>query len=58
MLTILVVLLIVTMFLWGLAKAGAVQVNTDWMAFIAVLILALIVVLFGYGVLVPQRVPL
>ena len=40
------------MLLWGLSKTGAVAVNSDWLAFIAVLILGLVVFLVGGGVIV------
>lgn len=52
LLTILLVCFVVVLLLWGLANTGAVQANTGWIAFIAVLILGLVVFLVGGGIVV------
>ena len=55
MFLVLLVIFIVVMLLWGLSKSGAVAVNGDWMAFIAVLILGVVVFLYAGGVIVVDR---
>jgi hypothetical protein len=54
LLIILLVIFVVVMLLWLMAKTGAIAANTDWMAFIAVLILGVVVFLVGTGVIVEK----
>jgi len=44
------------MLVWFLAKTGALTANTDWLAFVAVLVLGVVVFLVGAGVVVVERV--
>lgn len=55
MFIVLLVCFIVVMLLWALSKSGAVAVNSDWMAFIACLILGIVVFLYAGGVIVVER---
>jgi len=55
MIFVLMVIFIVVMLLWGLAKTGSVTANTDWLAFIAVLILGICIFLVGTGVIVIEH---
>jgi hypothetical protein len=41
------VLLILVMALWGLALLGAISASTSWMAFVAVLLLSIMVLYTG-----------
>ncbi len=55
MLLVLFVIFIIVMVMWGLIKAGSIAGNPDWLAFIAVLILGIVVFLLGTGVIVIER---
>lgn len=57
MLVALFVVFVVVMLLWGLARSGAITANTDWLAFVAVLVLGAVVFLVGAGVVVVDRAP-
>ena len=56
LLIILLVIFVVVMLVWLMARTGAIAANTDWMAFIAVLVLGVVVFLVGSGVIV-ERTP-
>ncbi len=55
LLIILLVCFVVVMLVWMLAKTGAIAANDGWLAFIAVLILGIVVFLYGSGVIVIER---
>lgn len=52
LLIILLVIFVVVLLLWGLSLHGAVNANSNYFAFIAVLILGIVVFLVGSGVIV------
>jgi predicted membrane channel-forming protein YqfA (hemolysin III family) len=57
LLIVLLVVFVVVMLIWLLAKTGAIAANSDWLAFIAVLVLGVVVFLVGTGVVVVERAP-
>ena len=57
LLIILLVVFVVVMLVWLLAKTGALAANTYWLAFIAVLVLGVVVFLVGSGVVVGEGRP-
>lgn len=50
LLIVLLVLFVIAMALWAAVNAGALQGNAMWFAFLAVLILGIVVFLTGTGV--------
>ena len=54
LLIVLLVVFVVVMLVWFLAKTGAIAANTDWLAFVAVLVLGVVVFLVGSGVIVVE----
>jgi len=52
MMIVLLVLFVIAMALWAAINAGAISGNPMWFAFLAVLILGVVVFLTGTGVIV------
>lgn len=52
LLVVLLVIFVVVMLVWALINAGSISGNGNWLAFIAVLVLGVVVFLTGTGVVV------
>ena len=57
LLIVLLVVFVVVMLVWFLAGSKSITANADWLAFIAVLVLGVVVFLVGSGVIVVERPP-
>lgn len=57
LLIILLVIFVVVMLVWALINAGSISGNGNWLAFIAVLVLGIVVFLVGSGAVVFRTSP-
>ena len=54
---VLLVVFVVVMIIWLLAKTQAITANSDWLAFIAVAVLGVVVFLVGTGTIPVEHTP-